>query len=146
MARTDTFVDAGPLVSYFYRHDKHHEWAMRQMARLSTPLYTCEAVLSEAFHLLEGVPKGVHKLLAFLERGAVEIPFSYTDHAGPVHELMHTYADQPMSFADACLVRMAEIRRSHLVFTVDTDFRLYRTNDGGALDVLLPDGSLDVRH
>ena len=138
MAKIDTLVDAGPLVSYFFRRDEHHEWAMRQMGQLSMPLYTCEAVLSETFHLLEEAPQGAQKLLDFLERGFVEVPFSYAEHAGPVHELMRTYADQPMSFADAGLVRMAGRRRAAQVLTTDADFRVYRTAGGEALDVLAP--------
>ena len=138
MARTDTLVDAGPLVSYFHRRDEHHEWATRQMAHLSPPLYTCEAVLSEAFHLLEDAPQGAQTLVAFLERGIVEVPFAYAEHTGRVHERMRTYADQPMSFADACLVCMAEGRRRPQVFTVDADFRIYRTSDGEPLDVFAP--------
>lgn len=58
MARTDPLIDAGPLMAYFCRRDNHHEWAAQQMAHLSAPVYNCEAVLSEAFHLLEKVPKG----------------------------------------------------------------------------------------
>ena len=138
MAKIDTLVDAGPLVSYFFRRDEHHEWATRQMGQLSMPLYTCEAVLSETFHLLEEAPQGAEKLLKFLERGFVEVPFAYADHASPVRELMRTYADQPMSFADAGLVRMAEVRRSTQVFTTDDDFRVYRTTGGARLDVLAP--------
>lgn len=41
-----------------------------------------------------------------------------------------------MSFADACLVCMAEERRQPQVFTTDNDF--YCANDGEALDVLAP--------
>jgi hypothetical protein len=43
-----------------------------------------------------------------------------------------------MSFADAGLVRMAEVRRAAQVFTTDADFRVYRTTGGEALDVLAP--------
>ena len=138
MAKTDVLIDAGPLAAAFYQRDQHYEWARRQVSHISPPVYTCEAVLSEAFHLLERVPQGAQKLLDFLERGFVEVPFAYADHAGPVRELMRTYADQPMSFADAGLVRMAGVRRSAQVFTTDDDFRVYRTTGGARLDVLAP--------
>ena len=140
MAKTDVLIDAGPLAAAFYQRDQHYEWARRQVSHISPPVYTCEAVLSEAFHLLERVPQGAQKLLDFLERGFVEVAFAYADHAGPVRELMRTYADQPMSFADAGLVRMAEVRRAAQVFTTDADFRVYRTAGGEALDVLAPGG------
>lgn len=110
------------------------------MARLAAPLYTCEAVLSEAFHLLENGYRGTEKLLEFLDRGAVTVSFSYVEHAGRIQELVRTYADQPMSLADACLVRMAEGRSASRVVMTDAGFHVYRTAGDEPLDVLLPDG------
>lgn len=52
---------------------------------------------------------------------------------------MRTYTDQPMSFADACLVCMAEEQPSRRIVTTDDDFRVYQTSAGEPLDVLLPD-------
>lgn len=39
---------------------------------------------------------------------------------------MERYADVPMSFADACLVRMTETLPDPLLLTTDTDFQIYR--------------------
>lgn len=138
MAKTDPIIDSGPLVAYFNRRDEHHSWATEQMAQLNPPLHTCEAVLSEAFHLLEPVGQGTQSLLTFLARGAVTVSFSYSEHISRIHALMRTYADQPMSFADACLVRMAEGRRAPPVVTTDDDFHVYRTAGDEPLDVRLP--------
>jgi predicted nucleic acid-binding protein len=138
MAKTETLIDAGPLVDYFYLQGQHHTWARQQSAGIAMPLVTCEAVLSEAFHILENVLQGTEKLLNFIERGVVEVPFSYAPNAERVHALMRTYADQTMSFADACLVRMCETRRSAQVLTTDGDFYVYRTDDGNPLDIVAP--------
>jgi predicted nucleic acid-binding protein len=140
MAKTDTLLDAGPLVAYFNRRDEHHAWAREQMSQLDPPLHTCEAVLSEAFHLLEPTDQGTRSLLTFLDRGAVTASFSYAEHADRIHALMRTYADQPMSYADACLVRMAEVRRERTIVTTDDDFHVYRTAGEELLDVWLPAG------
>lgn len=138
MAKTDVLIDAGPLIAFFDRRDQHHAWTKTQMAHLTTPLYACEAVLSEAFHLLEHVPGGTQQLIRFLERGAVAVPFSYANHAEHIHEIMNAYADQPMSFADACLVQMAERQAVPTIFTIDSDFQVYRSVDGEPLNVLIP--------
>jgi hypothetical protein len=45
-------VDAGFLIALLSRRDRHHRWAAAQSPRLTPPWKTCEAVLSEAFHLL----------------------------------------------------------------------------------------------
>jgi len=133
-----TLLDTGPLVAYLYRGDTHHEWTRREAARLSVPFVSCEAVVSEAHFLLSGIPSGQQRLLELLEREVIRFPFSYADHAERVHDLMRTYADQPMSFADACLVRMSEIHGASRVFTVDSDFRVYRRHGDEAIPVLAP--------
>jgi predicted nucleic acid-binding protein len=140
MAKTETLLDTGVIVGLLHKHDQHHEWAKRQFDRVSAPFYTCEAVLSEAFHLLEGVPTGPERLLSVLERGIFDLSFSYARHTGRVHERMRTYADQPMSFADACLVCMAETHPERPVVTTDDDFQVYRTASDESLDMRLPNG------
>lgn len=39
---------------------------------------------------------------------------------------MERYADLPMSFADACLVRISETLPDPVLLTTDADFRIYR--------------------
>jgi len=112
MAKTRTLLDTGVIVGLHHKRDQNHKWAKQQFDRVSAPLYTCEAVLSEAFHLLEPVPIGPERLVTILERGIFDLSFSYTERAGRVHELMRTHADQPMSFADARLGCLAEAHSS----------------------------------
>jgi uncharacterized protein len=52
---------------------------------------------------------------------------------------MLRYADVPMALADACMVRLAEIQEPSLVFTLDSDFKIYRRHGRTALPLLLPD-------
>lgn len=51
---------------------------------------------------------------------------------------MAKYADQPMSFADACLVRMSEQYRDSRIITTDSDFRVYRRDGRGTIPVAMP--------
>jgi uncharacterized protein len=44
----------------------------------------------------------------------------------------------PMSVADACLVRMAEIFKNHVVFTLDSDFHIYRKQRHEAISCIIP--------
>jgi len=41
-------------------------------------------------------------------------------------QLMERYADRPMDLADATLVALAEEREIARIFTLDTDFHIYR--------------------
>jgi hypothetical protein len=46
--------------------------------------------------------------------------------------------DVPMTFADACLVRMSEILPDPLVLTTDADFRIYRRFGRQIIPCFLP--------
>ncbi|MCK9590082.1 MAG: ribbon-helix-helix domain-containing protein [Terrimicrobiaceae bacterium] len=53
MSRMTYLVDTGPLVSAFARREpKYKSWAEELLGRLPLPLVTCEAVITEASHLL----------------------------------------------------------------------------------------------
>ena len=117
-------VDAGFLVALLSRRDSHHLWAVTQATEHAPPWRTCEAVLSEAFHLLG--TRGTPALSALLQRRAVLASFAFNDDIESVLRLLKKYADVPMSLADACLVRMTETLSDPLVLTTDSDFRVYR--------------------
>jgi predicted nucleic acid-binding protein len=123
MARS-VLVDAGFLVALLSRRYGNHRWAASQTPLLPPPWKTCEAVVSEAFHLLGA--RGRPALSALLRRHAVAPGFDLSDELEPVLKLMHKYADAPMSLADACLVRMTEALADPVLLTTDTDFRIYR--------------------
>ena len=48
------------------------------------------------------------------------------------------YADTPMNFADACLVRMSEIMPAPRVWTTDSDFTIYRRHTRTTISLLAP--------
>ena len=131
-------VDAGPLVAYLCPRDLHHRWAVAQFDALVEPVLTCEPVWTEAMHLIGkfgGDPEG---LWAFVRRRVVSFAFDLkTDHE-TVATLMRRYSDVPMSLADACLVRMAELHRDGRVWTVDRDFRVYRRFGRQMIPLLAP--------
>jgi predicted nucleic acid-binding protein len=51
---------------------------------------------------------------------------------------MKKYADVPMSFADACLVRMTETMANPLLLTTDNDFRIYRRHSRQIIPSVIP--------
>jgi len=56
----------------------------------------------------------------------------------PVLKLVQKYADVPMSLADACLVRMAEMLPDPVVLTTDSDFRVYRRHSRQIVPCVMP--------
>jgi predicted nucleic acid-binding protein len=129
-------VDAGFIVALLNRRDAHHRWAAEQAQRRPPPWRTCEAVLSEAFHLVEA--RGAPTLDALLRRHALVLAFRLADDLEPVLRLMQKYAETPMSLADACLVRMTEMTDDVELVTTDADFRIYRRHGRRVIPCVMP--------
>ena len=51
-------------------------------------------------------------------------------------DLMRTYQNVPMDLADASLIAVAESRGIAQLFTLDSDFYIYRLADGSVLEVI----------
>ena len=49
---------------------------------------------------------------------------------------MEKYSDTPMDLADASLVAAAEGLGLHRIFTLDSDFQVYRINGSTAFEVV----------
>jgi len=135
MAR-NVLIDAGFVVALLSSRDAHHEWAVTQASEMPPPWSTCEAVLSEAFHLLG--ERGAPNLSALLRRRALLIAFTLAENVEPVVKLIEKYSNVPMGFADACLVRMTETLADPIILTTDEDFRVYRRHSRQVLPCIIP--------
>ena len=133
----DVLVDAGFLVALLSGRDTHHKWAVTQASELPPPWFTCESVLSEAFHLLGS--RGAPALTVVIRREALLIAFALAENVSPVVRLMEKYSDVPMSLADACLVRMTETLRDPIILTTDHDFRVYRQHSRQVVPCATPE-------
>lgn len=132
-----TLIDAGPLVAFLSASDRHHQWASDGFDAVRGRLVSCEAVVSEASFL---VARDGHRrpvILELIERMGIEL-----QPLGPelraLRHLMDKYASVPMSFADACLVRLSELHSSSVVMTCDADFHTYRRSSRRIVNTLMP--------
>ncbi len=104
-------------------------------------MLTCEPVLAEAAYLLReraGLPP--ERLLALLERHVVGVAFALEEQAGPVAHLLQRFGDRKMELADACLVRLSELKRDSRVFTLDRhDFQVYRRFERQVIPLVAPE-------
>ena len=135
MAR-NVLVDAGFLVALLSRRDSHHRWAATIAPGHAPPWRTCEAVLSEAFHLLG--TRGAPGLSALLRRRALIVAFDLDNDVESVLKLLQKYADVPMSLADACLARLSETLPAPIILTTDSDFRIYRRHSRQVVPCMMP--------
>jgi len=132
-------LDTGPLVAAFRRtenKDPFTPWATRLIRSLPYPLFTCDAVLTEAAHFLNSAAP----LLEAVERGLLVSRFDTQAAAPRLRELVKKYADHRMDFADACLVYMSEQTKDCKVVTIDrADFSFYRRHGREPIPLILPD-------
>jgi uncharacterized protein len=140
VSRGTVLLDTGPLVSYLAAGLMHHAWVCEQWKRLPPPLLTCEPVLTEAAFLLKREGHDADDLFELLERGVVRVALRLEEQKADLRVLLRRYRDRPMSLADACLVRMAELHAGSQVFTLDKDFRIYRRHGNQVIPVLMPGG------
>lgn len=131
-------VDTGPIVAYLDRRDRYHQWSLSQFSHLPAPYKTCEAVCVEAAHLLSRTGLDPSVLLELIQLDVLEIDFAMKTEVERIRALMKKYRDQPMSLADACLVRMAEMHAGSIVLTLDADFHIYRKHKQDTIPVIMP--------
>ena len=131
-------ADTGPLVAFLDRAERHHAWAAERVGELAAPLLVCEPVLAEAMYLLSDLPKAQDALFGLIENSALRIAFHIEEHVPALRTLQRKYRDRPMSLADACVVRMAELFEQHQVLTLDSDFLVYRKRGREPLALIQP--------
>jgi uncharacterized protein len=131
-------VDTGPLVALIDASEARHRWAIEQFARLRPPLLTCEAVLSEAAFLLRRAGLEAAAIPTLAARGVLERVSLIDTEATEIARLMTKYSRMPMSFADACLVRMVELTPHGRVMTLDADFAIYRQRNRRVIPTIMP--------
>ena len=140
MNERQVIVDADPLVAFLVKEEVQHDWAKQQFLRLPAPFLTCEPVLTETFFLVRHLRQGPAKFFGLVNSGLLRVEFSVVRESPLLEKLIHKYADVPMSLADACLVRLAELYPQSTVFTLDGDFKFYRKQGRQIIPTIMPPG------
>ena len=133
-------VDTGFLVALYDKREPMHTQCMRTYQACHAQLVTCEAVLSEACYLLRNVHGAVGGILQSVQEGILRIPFTLSEPASAVADLLEKYRDVPADFADACLIAMAGQLNTGDILTLDGDFRHYRWRRNRVFRMLIPLG------
>lgn len=101
-------------------------------------MLTTVPCFTESMYLLgrgQGWP-GQRMLWQFLEAGALFIHCADDKEHRRMRVLMEKYQDTPMDLADASLVSAAEQFGLRRIFTLDSDFYVYRIHDKQAFEVV----------
>jgi len=122
-------IDTGPIVALFDKEDDKHRACLETFKSIKQPLITTWPVLTEAFHLLGFSSSVQDDLWEFIERRIVTVHELDKELKKRCRVLMKQYSDLPMDLADASIVAVAEKENIHTIFTLDEDFRIYRTRN-----------------
>ena len=130
--------DTGAIVALLDRSDQYHKWSVESFKTLRPPILTCEAVLAETWHLLGAAPPARTTLAKLYRKGIFRVELEFASQSQPIWDLLSKYHDIPMDLADACIVRLSELFPKHSVWTVDSDFKIYRRNKRNVLPLTAP--------
>ncbi|HZT15173.1 MAG TPA: PIN domain-containing protein [Gaiellaceae bacterium] len=123
-----TLTDAGPLVAIIDADEPDHEVCLQVLDDVAPPLVTTWPAFTEAMYLLEraGGITGQRALWRLVQTDRLVVADLSPTAVDRSARLMEQYADRPMDLADATLVAYAEDHGHRTVFTLDSDFGIYR--------------------
>ena len=105
-------LDTGPLVALLSEHDANHARARELFGDCLPPFRSCEAVVAEACFLMRKAHRaGPAQVIALGRRGVYTIAMSLDEQWTGIEASLKKYSDRPISLADACLIRCAEIHQ-----------------------------------
>jgi uncharacterized protein len=133
-----TLTDAGPLIAIIDADEPDHGDCVAALNDLALPLVTTWPAFTEAMYLLgrAGGIMGQRALWRLVNTGRLVIVELSPPALERSEKLMDKYADVPMDLADATLVAVAEERGLRKIFTLDSDFHVYRIKGRQHFDVI----------
>ena len=134
-----TLTDTGPLFALAdpQGQPEPHRRCQSVLSSLGFPLVTTWPCFAEAVYLTGragGWP--MQRVLAqMVQAGTLRLYNLSAVETARSLALMEQYKNRPMDLADASLVAVAETHQYTRVFSLDSDFYVYRLADGRALEV-----------
>lgn len=128
-------LDAGALVAILNRNDRYHSILVELLSSFTGQLLTTWPVIGEACALVQ--EKLQVRVLNWVAESGVEI-VSIDDGLEFMRKAMADYEDLPCDFADASLLYAAWQTKVREVWTIDTDFVVYRLPDRSRFKVIPP--------
>lgn len=130
-------IDTSPMVAIIDKGQNDHRRCKAALKALPPPLITTWSCITETMHFLKLLRgwEGQEALWSFIEQDKIRIHAPNADEWKRIRELMRQYQNVPMDCADASLVALAELTGSKTVFTLDSDFFIYRIHGKDTFNV-----------
>ena len=126
-------ADAGFIIALNSGRPDEEAWARGEIVKWKPPFITCEGALIEAAHFI-----GPAAVIGLLRQETLQVAFDVEEQLPQLAVLIEKYGDQKMDFTDACIVRMTELFPDCIVFSVDSDFEVYRRFRNQPIPVVYP--------
>lgn len=123
---TRTLIDTGPLVAYYNVRDDRHSEVRSFLEGFRGQFVTTIACITEAMGLLRANPIMQNHLGGDVSKGLYEVEHLQPRDFARIAELNTRYRNAPASFADLSLVVISERLSVDDIFTLDSDFQIYR--------------------
>lgn len=123
-----TITDAGPIIAIIDADEPDHASCVEALDQLTIPLVTTSPAFTEAMYLLAraGGIRAQQALWRLVKTDRLVVADLSPSAVERSARLMDQYADRPMDLADATLVALAEELGDRRIFTLDTNFQIYR--------------------
>jgi len=133
-------VDAGLLVALVDKSQPQNSACRSLAATLPLPFVTTWAAYTEAMYLVFGLGGWPMQsdLWGYITASVVRLYAPGEAEPSRMLRLVEQYRDRPMDLADATLVAAAEALDSNRIFTLDSDFYIYRLRETRAFEVVGP--------
>jgi predicted nucleic acid-binding protein len=129
-------IDTGPMVLLIAEtQSKGYEACKRVFESFRGNLVTTLPCVTEAMYLV-GDWHFQSRILDWVKNRSILILGLDELDLGRIRVLMEKYQDTPMDFADASLVVAAEVLKTNQIFTLDTDFNIYRIKDSAKFEIV----------
>lgn len=133
-------TDTGAIFALLNANDRHHSRCAEALAHMPNDqtMITTLPCIAESLYLLgrRGGYAYQARLWRLIRSNDIILHGYSPAEVSRMDRLMEQYADTPMDLADASLIAAAETLNLRQVFTIDTDFYIYRLSDGSALEVI----------
>ncbi|GAB4458226.1 MAG: PIN domain-containing protein [Armatimonadaceae bacterium] len=133
-----TATDTGPLLALLNTSDPANAVCVSALTTLKAPLLTVQACVAEAMYFLGQMIgyRGQEALWQLIEAERLIVVDLTPVDLRRVRYFMNLYQDRPCDYADACLVALCEREGLEQVFSLDSDFYIYRIKNNRVLNVV----------
>ena len=131
-------TDAGPLLALLDADEADHHRCVAALEEVTLPMLTTCPAFTEVMYLAgrAGGWRAQEALWRLAGREELVVAELSRKSMKRAAELMARYASRPMDLADATLVALAEERGVRRIFSLDSDFHIYRFRDRQRFEVL----------